>query len=279
VATDRPTTAPQEDFVEQEARFESVSITLEGVTELDATAIAIFESTTKTWFQEYYNGLPTNSNQRMLVFGEGVDGVDGMLTSVFVVSQQALPADPAANRALPVNTIVYTQEITYVAQPSIVSDAEELIVIPYQDTEGNARLVQELQSFGDETYVNLLSPIAPPIVTPPEGGGGGLSGGAIAGIVIGASVFLLAAVYGGFVMMGDGDGAGYVDPDTRPPAAFNVSATEDPSTLQGDETQRGAEDASLAEYGDQRYVPFLLFFTAAAFDGWFVRSLFVTGRR
>jgi len=267
VGTNSPTAAPAEGFVGQQATFESVSITLEGVTELDALAIGIFESTTKTWFQEYYNGLPTNRKQRKLVFGDGVAGVEGMITTVIFVSQQALPADPAANRALPVNTIVYTQGITYFSQASIAPDAEELIVIPYQDTEGNARLVRDLQSFGDEAYVNLLSPIAPPIVTPPEGGGdggGGLSGGAIAGIVIGAIVFLLAAVYGGFVMMGDRDGDGYVDPDTRPPAAFNVSATEDPSTMQGDATQKGAGDASLAEYGDQRYVPFLLFFAAAA---------------
>jgi hypothetical protein len=273
--TNGPTNAPTtigrlttaQAFVEQEARFESVSLTLEGVTELDTAAIATFESVIKSWFQEYYNGLPTDSNQRKLVFGDGVEGVRVMVTTVIVVSQQVLPADPAASRPLPVTTIVYIQEISYDAQPSIAPDAAQIIVIPFEDSEGNTRLVQDLQSSGVQALVLLVPPIASPIVTPPPvGGDDGLSGGAIAGIVIGASVLLSAAAYGGFLMMDDGrgDGGGYVDPNTRPPSAFNVSATEDLSTIQGDATQKGAGDASLAEYGDQRYVLLLLITTTTA---------------
>jgi hypothetical protein len=104
--------------------------------------------------------------------------------------------------------------------------------------------------------LSVQSPIDTPVI--PDGGGdGGLSGGAIAGIAVGGAIALLVVAFLGVRMMGNSDGSGYVDPDTRPPAQFNVASSEDVSAME-DPAQKtlGAGDASLAEYGDQRYVSF-----------------------
>lgn len=250
--TGMPSLSPEQDFLQQSETFDEIEMILEGVTEMDATSVGIFEAVTKEWFQEFYNG---DNRRRKLAFGDGLASVRIMTTTITFLGQDPVAADPDANQPLPVNTVRYKQEVNYFANAQAPT-ADQLVLIPFEDSDGNARYVSDLRSFGDATFENVQSPIEVPVIDEIDSGSDGLSGGAIAGIAVGGAVALLAAGYVGFRAMGGSDrsASGYVDPDTRPPASFNVSASEDVSTMEDPNQKVASGDGSLAEYGDQRYV-------------------------
>lgn len=221
---------------------------LEGVETLDPASIAVFEFVTEVWFKEFYNGV---SGRRNLAFGDGIDGVSDMETTVTYRDQASTAADATANREFPVNVITYDQQITYFAT-SDAPDSRQIILIPFEDTDGNAKYASDLRSVGDVAFASVQSPIDTPVI-PGAGGDSGLSGGAIAGIVIAGAVALLVVGLLAARMMGDSDEAGYVETDNRPPSQFNVANSEDVSTMDEPAPKAlGAGDASLV--GDQRYV-------------------------
>lgn len=217
---------------------------------MDSSSSELFASVTEVWFEEFYNGL---GGRRKLAFGDGIDGVSNMKATVTFRSQDPLPADAAANRDFAVNTIVYDQQITYDATADAPT-ADELMLIPFEDTFGNAKYAIDLRSSGDPTLASVQSPIESPELSDGDDDDG-LSTGVIAGIAVAGAFGLLGAIFLVFRLMGDGDAGGYVDQDARPVAQFNVAASEDVSTMD-DPAQKvlGSGDASLAEYGDQRYV-------------------------
>jgi hypothetical protein len=231
--------------------FSGIRLTLEGVASLDTASTDVWETTTKTWFEEFYNGV---IGRRHLVFGDGIDGVDTMETTVTYRDQEAVAADASANREFPQLTIIYDQEITYFAT-SVAPTPREIIVVPFEDTDGNAMYAADLQTSNDPAFALVQSPIESPIIPGAGDDDDGLSTGAIVGIAVAGGFVFLMAAFLGIRMMGSDDGEGYVDPDTRPPGQFNVAASDDVSAIDDAPAKAlGAGDASVAEYGDQRYV-------------------------
>jgi hypothetical protein len=248
--TETPTDAPTRASERRQVTFSGIRLQLEGVETLDTASVTVFEFVTEVWFKEFYNGV---NGRRNLAFGDGVNGVSGMETTVTYRDQEFTAADASANREFPVNVITYDQQITYFAT-SDAPTSREIMLTPFEDTDGNAKYAADLRSVNEAAFASVQSPIETPVI-PGAGGDSSLSGGAIAGIVIGSAVALLVAAFLGVRMMGGSDEARYVETDTRPPGQFNVAASEDVSAMD-DPPQKtlGAGDASLAEYGDQRYV-------------------------
>jgi hypothetical protein len=228
---------------------------LEGVETLDSNSIAVFEFVTQVWFKEFYNGVNGRRN-RKLAFGDGIDGVNDMETTVTYRDQEFTAADASANREFPTNVITYDQQITYFATSDAPS-SRQIVLIPFEDTDGNAKYGADLRAVNDVAFALVQSPIESPVI-PGAGGDGGLSGGAIAGIAVGGVAAVLLVAFLAVRMMGDGDeGTGYVETDTRPPGQFNVASSEDVSAMD-DPPQKtlGAGDASLV--GDQRYATIII---------------------
>jgi hypothetical protein len=254
---------------------DTVRVALPGVDELSPAAVAIFLSTITNWFETYFNGLPveetntttTRRYHRQLAFGDGVDGHSNFSTRLRFVSQST----PSTTTPV-TTTITYDQDLSYVEESTTDPISPEyLAVMPYQDVEANTELRSRLQNANMNVFRNLESEIPVPQVGETRGDGG-LSTGAIAGIAVGGAIGL--AILTLFVSRGfhkddddydngerrrqgnvwnDNDVLSHEETDSRPPTSFNISQSDDVSTIQNPiRSSGGLVSQSDAEYGDQR---------------------------
>jgi len=213
-----------------------ISMPLVNVKELSATQLEVFfpDTLVREFTEAYYNG--TASVRRRLQLNDDITSVE---TTVVNVKQ-----DPQSD----VNTLTYSQGVSYIPLTDNPPTAREVINGFFDDDESNRAFVAALKE--DPDFAGMPDTVGITIPSS-DSGDDGLSAGAIAGIAVGGAFGALLLGYGGYKMMSGKDDGSYIQSTSQPPNQFDLNESEDVSTM--DPAKMG-EGGSMAEYGDQRYV-------------------------
>lgn len=263
--TDTPTFVGTNVWVE----IRGVTVSFVGVGELSADDVVEYQSKMALWFDDFYSEQSRNeardlseprfsevfdvaypSTKRM---AQNID-VRGMRSAIDVTSQ-TLHTEGVR--------VVHTHSLRYAAGTGCALKAEELVLLPYTDTNANAQLAADLRSVA--TFSDIVVPINLPLIETPlidantdpptEYDDQFLRLPAIIGISIGAAAFCGLVLYFAFSRSAKKDrgGTGYGDRDPLPPSQITIDATEDISTIQESTVARGWDnETSVAQCGDQR---------------------------
>jgi hypothetical protein len=261
------------------ATVDGVAVKLTGVQVLKPDDLAVFLGVTRTWFEEFFNGI---DNGRLLAFGDGIDSIPYLSTKI-IFSQQTTEENSSG---VNVTRVVYNQRLTYEEASGAVLEPEDIVRLPFEDETANRELVTRLQDSDESTAFRRLSgtipvpsvnTVIPPIVRPDDGDDGGFPQWAIYACAGGGGFLLLLLVVALVWRRGRGasgttktgvpsiyqqsyqeepDIFSYDDEgNERPPASFNISASEDVSTIHdGYASGQNIPQRNSLEYGDQRYV-------------------------
>jgi hypothetical protein len=263
------------------ATVDGVAVKLTGVQVLKPDDLAVFLGVTRTWFEEFFNGVPAD-NGRLLAFGDGIDSIPYLSTKI-IFSQQTTEENSSG---VNVTRVVYNQRLTYEEASGAVLEPEDIVRLPFEDETANRELVKRLRATDESTAFRRLSgtipvpsvnTVIPPIVRPDDGDDGGFPQWAIYASAGGGGFLLLLLVVALVWRRGRSSASAaktgvpsiyqqsyqegpdifsYDDEgNERPPASFNISASEDVSTIHdGYASGQNIPQRNSLEYGDQRYV-------------------------